>query len=141
MRVETAHGSALLTGDIGHYVERALLREEAASLRNDVVVIPHHGSAGSSDPDFVAATGARLAVVSSGAGNRFGHPRRGVVQRWCEAGAETVDTSRSGALRVWLGRDGMALDERRRSRSRLWDGARRRHGAAGLCYAQETQRP
>ena len=141
LRVETAHGSALLTGDIGHYVERSLLRAGLASLRNDVVLVPHHGSAGSSDPDFVAATRARLAVVSSGAGNRFGHPRRDVVKRWCEAGAELVDTARSGAIRIWLGRAGLQMDERRASRARSWDGARRRHGAAGLCYAQETQRP
>lgn len=141
LRVQGQSGSVLLAGDIGHYAERALVRRDRARLRSEVVLVPHHGSAGSSDPAFVAATGARLAVVSSGAGNRFGHPRAGVVRRWCEAGAEVVDTARGGALRIWLGRNGLQLQERRVAQARLWDAARRRHGTAGLCYAAETQRP
>jgi competence protein ComEC len=141
LRIETAHGSALLTGDIGSVIESKLLQADPRVLRNDVVVVPHHGSAGSSSEAFVAATRARLALVSSGAGNRFGHPKPRVVARWCDAGAEVVDTARAGAMRVWLGRHGLQLDERRASRPRLWDAARRRHGTAGLCYAPETQRP
>ena len=138
IRVETKHGNVLLTGDIGHYVERAMLHREPGRMRNDVVVVAHHGSAGSSDPGFVEATKARLALVSSGAGNRFGHPRADVVDRWCAAGAEVVDTARAGAVRVWLAGDGLQLDERRIARPRLWDAARRRHGTAGLCYAPES---
>jgi competence protein ComEC len=141
LRIETAHGSALLTGDVGHYVERKLLREDAARLRSDVVVVPHHGSDGSSDPAFVAASGAKLALVSSGADNRFRHPRPPVVRRWCEAGAEVLDTARSGAIRVWIGRDGLRLRERRVFHARLWDAVRRRGQAAGLCYAPEFWRP
>ena len=82
-----------------------------------------------------------IALVSSGAGNRFGHPRPPVVRRWCEAGAEVVDTARAGAIRVWLGAAGLQMQERRPSRPRLWDAARRRNRTAGLCYAPEMQRP
>ena len=53
-------------------------------------------------------------------------------------GETVVDTARAGAVRVWLGRDGLQLDERRVSRPRLWDAARRRHGTAGLCYPPES---
>ena len=141
IRVETRYGNALLTGDIGHYVERALVRTDPAALRNDVLLVGHHGSAGSSDPEFVELSHAKLALVSAGAGNRFGHPRPDVVRRWCDAGAELLDTSRSGALRVWLGAGGLQVDERRASHRRLWDAARRRNGPAGLCYPQEIQRP
>ncbi|QNN69233.1 DNA internalization-related competence protein ComEC/Rec2 [Thermomonas carbonis] len=141
LRIETAHGNALLTGDIGHFVETKLLRDDPESVRNDVVLVPHHGSAGSSDEVFVAATGARLALVSSGAGNRFGHPRKDVVQRWCHAGVEVVDTAQAGAIRVWLGEKGLQVQERRAAHPRLWDAARRRNGTAGLCYAPEMQRP
>jgi competence protein ComEC len=141
LRIESAHASALLTGDIGTVIESKLLDAVPHALRSDVVLVPHHGSAGSSSEALIAATRARLALVSSGAGNRFGHPKPGVVRRWCDAGAEVVDTARAGAVRVWLGRRGLQLDERRGSRPRLWDAARRRHGTAGLCYAPETQRP
>ena len=133
LRIESAHGSALLAGDIGHYVERKLLAEARPQLRSDVVLVPHHGSDGSSDSGFVAATGAKLALVSSGADNRFRHPRLPVVQRWCGAGAEVLDSARSGAIRVWLGRDGLRLREQRSFQPRPWDAVRRRGETAGLC--------
>ena len=138
VRIETAHGNVLLAGDIGHYVERKLNAEMATQLRSDVVIVPHHGSGGSSDPAFVAATGAHLALVSSGADNRFRHPRPQIVRRWCDAGAEVLDTARSGALRVWIGRDGLRVRERRADQPRLWDAVRRRGQSAGLCYAAES---
>lgn len=138
IRVETAHGSALLTGDMGEVIEQALLCRARVDLRSDVVMVPHHGSAGSSSQTFIQATGARLALISSGVGNRFGHPRPVVVKHWCDAGAEVVDTASSGALRVWLGAEGLQLEERRMSWARLWDAARRRNGASGLCYRPET---
>ncbi len=141
LRIESAHGSALLAGDVGHYVERKLLAEASADLRSDVVLVPHHGSDGSSDPGFVAATGAKLALVSSGADNRFRHPRPPVVRRWCEAGAEVLDSARSGAIRVWLGGGGLRLREQRSFHRRLWDAVRRRRETAGLCYAPEFSRP
>lgn len=141
LRIESAHGNVLLAGDVGHYVERKLLAEAPGQLHSDVVVVPHHGSDGSSDPGFVAATAARLALVSSGADNRFRHPRPQVVRRWCEAGAEVLDSARSGAVRVWLGRDGMRVREQRSFRRRLWDAVHRRGETAGLCYAPEFSRP
>ncbi len=137
LRIETVAGSALLAGDIGHYSERKLVHDAPADLRSDVVLVTHHGSAGSSDPSFVAAVGARLALVSSGADNRFRHPRPQVVRRWCDSGAEVLDTSRSGALRVWVGRDGLRVRERRADQPRPWDAVRRRGQSAGLCYAPE----
>ncbi len=138
IRIETAHGNALLTGDVGEVIEQRLLARNHAALRNEVVLVAHHGSAGSSSEAFIRASGARLALISSGAGNRFGHPKPTVVRHWCEAGADVVDTARSGAVRVWLGPDGLQLQERRVSWPRLWDAARRRNGAAGLCYRPET---
>jgi len=125
LRVETAHGAALLTGDIGEVIERQLVRQFPAELRAEVVFAPHHGSAGSSDPRFVTATGARVLLVSSGYRNRFGHPKPQVVARWQAAGAEVVDTAGNGAVQVWVSQDGLSLRERRHARPRLWDAARR----------------
>lgn len=140
LRVETAHGAALLAGDIGAVVERELVRRVPGQLRAEVVLAAHHGSAGSSDPRFVAATGARLVLVSSGHGNRFGHPRPAVVRRWQAAGAEVLRTDSGGAIQVWLSGDGLAVRERRHARPRLWDAARRSQ-SAGLSYRPTMQRP
>ena len=134
LRVEGRHGSALLTGDIGEVVERTLARRDPAGVRADVVFIPHHGSAGSSDPLFVATADARFALVSTGSGNRFGHPREDVVARWCAAGAAVFDTAQGGALRVDVGPGGARVHPRRSTHPRLWDAAPRSARNAGLCY-------
>ncbi|GAB3318156.1 DNA internalization-related competence protein ComEC/Rec2 [Luteimonas notoginsengisoli] len=131
LRIETAHGAALLTGDIGEVVERDLLRRDAAALRSEVVLVAHHGSGESSDPGFVAATGARHALVSSGYGNRFDHPRPEVVERWRAAGARVHDTQDGGALRVRLRAGGATVEPRRQSHPQPWDAVLRRQRLAG----------
>jgi len=125
LRIEAAHGTLLLTADIDDVVERDLLRRDPASLRADVVVVAHHGSNGSSDAGFIAATGAHEALISAGYGNRFHHPRPEAVQRWRDAGARVRVTMETGALHVRLGPDAIAVEERRRSIPRLWDAALR----------------
>lgn len=140
LRIETRHGAVLLTGDIGDVIERELLRRDPASLRAEVVLAAHHGSGGSSDPGFVTATGARLALVSAGFANRFGHPKREVVNRWQGHGAEVLNTADSGAIRLWLGGQGLQLRERRSDQARLWDAVKLRQ-AATLSYRPANERP
>ena len=125
LRIESAHGSALLAGDVGAVVERMLVHDHPGALASDVVLVAHHGSGGSSDPALVAATAPRVALVSAGHGNRFGHPQPGVLQRWEAAGAQVPVSAREGAVRVRLGEGGLEVGGRRREQPRLWDAARR----------------
>ncbi len=74
LKVETGASALLVTGDIERRGESAALAQ-ARELAADVVVVPHHGSATSSSPAFVAAVGARHAIVSAGYANRWGFPR------------------------------------------------------------------
>ena len=98
--------SIVLTGDIGEEVERTLeARLEPAGLR--VLKIPHHGSRSSSSAGFVAAARPRVAFVSAGRANRFGHPVPAVVRRYREAGAHVLRTDRDGA--ITLATDGRLL--------------------------------
>lgn len=91
--------SFVFTGDIGREVERGLAGSFApAPLR--VVKVAHHGSAGSSAAPLVEALRPRVAVVSVGRGNRYGHPSRGVQARYREAGAEIFRTDVDGAVAV-----------------------------------------
>ena len=126
LRIETAHGAVLLTGDIGQVIERGLLRHDPAAVRADVVLMAHHGSDSSSDPGFVAATGARFALVSAGYGNRFRHPKPAVVERWRYRGARTPVTAETGAQRLRLTAAGVAYEDERTRHPRLWDAVARR---------------
>jgi competence protein ComEC len=101
LAVDGAGGRLLLTGDIGSEVEPAV----AAALgpaRPTVLVVPHHGSRHSSAPSFIAAIAPRLAVVSAGWRNRFGHPHPLVVQRYAKAGVPLLDTASRGAVEIDL---------------------------------------
>jgi competence protein ComEC len=64
---------ALLTGDAGAFAEGEILRS-GRSVSADVVKIGHHGSRGSTTPEFLAAVAPRAALLSCGKENRFGHP-------------------------------------------------------------------
>jgi len=126
LRIETRHGAMLLTGDIGEVIERELIRREPSALRAKVVQIAHHGSAGSSDAAFVAATRARVAIVSTGYGNRYRHPHPDTLARWTHHDADVADTSVGGALRIRLQASGLTSETRRSAQPRLWDAVRRR---------------
>lgn len=119
LRVAGMHGAALLPGDIGEVVERRLLAERPAALAADVLVVPHHGSGGSSSPAFVAAVAPRYALIARGHGNRFGFPRREVLARY--AGAVPLDSALDGFVRLHVGAAGPAVIERSRpARRRYW---------------------
>jgi competence protein ComEC len=98
VRIESDHGSALLTGDLEARGELELVRRKAESLRSDVLVVPHHGSRTSSTPAFIAAVAPRVAVFTPGYRNRFGHPKADIVARYTSAGIRTYRTDYDGAL-------------------------------------------
>lgn len=99
--LEYAGRRVLFPGDVELEGEETLLRElPTGALRSAVVKVPHHGSRTSSGRAFVRAVAAELAVISCGAGNRFGFPVPEVVARWQAHGAQVVRTDQGGAVRV-----------------------------------------
>ena len=98
LQIDTGRTRFLLAGDIGRPVEQALAAAWGRQLAADVLLVPHHGSRSSSSYDFTWFVRPRLAVVSAGYRNRFGHPAAAVVERYRELGAEVVSTAATGAL-------------------------------------------
>ena len=98
VRVDSEHGSLLLTGDLEARGELELVNSDAAALKSDVLVVPHHGSRTSSTPAFIAAVEPRVAVFTPGYRNRFGHPRAEVVERYVAADVDLFRTDHDGAL-------------------------------------------
>lgn len=74
---------AILTGDATHATENAILsRYEAAFLNADLLKVGHHGSLETSTSEAWAdAVRPKIAVVSSGELNGYGHPRSEVIRR------------------------------------------------------------
>ena len=121
LKVQAVDGSVLLPGDINQIIETRLLRDGAASVDSTVLVVPHHGSSGSSSADFVAAVSPQFALIASGHRNRFDHPRADVVERYRAADAAIIGTVESGAISVLIRRDGeVDVAHRRASHRRFW---------------------
>jgi len=104
----------LLTGDLTQEAERVLPLQPALVLK-----VPHHGSRTSSGRFLTAAARPRLAIVSSGARNPFGHPHPEVLERYRAAGALLLRTDRDGSVhvatdgrRVWVRASGEVQERR-----------------------------
>lgn len=99
----------LLPGDIEKKVEAGLVRD-GSEISADFLKVPHHGSKTSSIEAFVTAVAPRVAVVSVGEGNQFGHPVEDVVTRYVRAGVRFLRTDRDGEVTALT--DGHTLDVR-----------------------------
>jgi competence protein ComEC len=99
IRLAFGRRSFLLTGDLEHDSERLLVAAGRVQP-TDVLKVAHHGSRTSTSPPFLAAARPSLAVISSGAGNRYGHPSPEVLERLREAGADVLRTDVHGGVIV-----------------------------------------
>ena len=88
----------LFTGDLGAEAESRIVTG-GVDLRADVLKVPHHGS-GDADPEFLAASGARVALVSVGADNTYGHPTAQTLTWLARAGMRVHRTDREGDVAV-----------------------------------------
>jgi competence protein ComEC len=68
-------------------------------LRVDVLKVPHHGSR-YQDLPFLQSLGARLAVISVGADNDYGHPAPETVDGLAATGERVLRTDRDGSVAV-----------------------------------------
>nr|WP_301554743.1 ComEC/Rec2 family competence protein [Streptomyces sp. P3] len=107
MLVRSAGLRMLLLGDLEPPAQRALSRSPAAALVRgvDVLKVAHHGSA-YQDPDLIRAVAPRLALISCGADNPYGHPAPSTVAALRAGGAMVLRTDRDGALAVVGGAGG-----------------------------------
>ncbi len=90
----------LLTGDAEAAEESWLVNRWGGALAATVLKIGHHGSRTSSTPAFLDAVRPRIALVSVGAGNRYGHPAPDVMAALRERGVDILRTDRDGAIVV-----------------------------------------
>jgi competence protein ComEC len=97
LRVGVGRWSALLTGDVERDAESMLADRE---IRADVLKVGHHGSRTSSTPALLDAVHPRVALISCGLHNTFGHPHPSVVESLKERGIHTWRTDRNGAIDI-----------------------------------------
>jgi competence protein ComEC len=98
LRATVAGVRILLPGDAEVEAQDDLLGS-GADLRADILKVPHHGSA-YSDPAFLQAAHARLALISVGAGNGYGHPSPLLLAELTRLGVPVARTDQQGDIAV-----------------------------------------
>lgn len=107
VRVSLGEISFLFTGDMGFEAEDDLLAA-GTDVSATVLKVGHHGSAGSSSQEFLAAVGAEYGVISVGVGNDYGHPTEAALNRLAAQGMRVYRTDQLGEIVCRT--DGVALD-------------------------------
>lgn len=97
MRMDTGHGSLMLTGDAESAAEDAVL-SSGLPLQADVLKVGHHGSKTSTKAKFLQAVHPNVAVISVGQDNDYGHPTQTVLDRLEKAGIWVLRTDLSGTI-------------------------------------------
>ncbi len=97
LRLSDGRVRFLLTGDIEKQTEEELVAGQEP-LTADFLKVPHHGSKTSSTQAFLAAVAPRVAAVSVGESNAFGHPAPEIVERYQDDGIRLLRTDREGAI-------------------------------------------
>lgn len=99
MLVHTAGLSFMLLGDLEPPAQRELLTEVPDLPRVDVLKVAHHGSS-YQDPELLRLLHPRLAIVSVGKDNPYGHPSPRTIDALRAAGATVLRTDDDGSIAV-----------------------------------------
>jgi competence protein ComEC len=129
MLVEVRGVRLLLMGD-EERPSQADLRRTTTALHADVLKVAHHGSS-KQDEHLVRALGARLAVISVGVDNDYGHPAPSTLHLLRDAGMRVRRTDLEGDVAVVVDADGGLRSATRMPRVRPPAGGGEEHVGSG----------
>jgi len=96
--------AVILNGDSPRNIDRYLVAEDGPALGETleggetILKVGHHGSKTSTDPELVADLKPIAAVISAGAGNKFGHPNKETLDTLAAAHAPALITFKEGRI-------------------------------------------
>jgi competence protein ComEC len=120
LRVSTGRNSILLAADIEQDSERRLLHKHQDKLPATLLVVPHHGSTTSSTPEFVRTIHPQYAVFTVGYRNRFGHPKKEIMERYRAMHSELLRSDEDGAIQVQMNANNLSVACYRKTHARYW---------------------
>ncbi|HKQ59736.1 MAG TPA: DNA internalization-related competence protein ComEC/Rec2 [Candidatus Polarisedimenticolaceae bacterium] len=130
----------LIPGDLGATGERLLL-DRRERIGAEALIVAHHGSRSSSTLEFLRQVQPRVAALSCGLGNPFGHPHRQALQRLHAVGAHVWRTDLDGLIRMTAGRTGWCVgpDPRQRGGNERQDEDGRQQQSDGAADRAEAR--
>jgi competence protein ComEC len=91
--------SFLFTGDVQKSAKKKLTEIET-NLNSDVLKISHHGSKNSNSKEFIEKVSPKVAVISVGKGNSYGHPHQEVLDILEGCGIRVLRTDQDGDIKI-----------------------------------------
>lgn len=94
----------LFTGDLEKEGEKAFLKDQGTYLKEagpyDVLKVGHHGSNYATSGELLELVQPKLALISAGKNNRYGHPGKELIERLEKAGIPYYCTKETGAVQM-----------------------------------------
>ncbi|MBA7588261.1 hypothetical protein ES708_30315 [subsurface metagenome] len=100
IKLEYINFSCLYTGDIERGRENHLVKISSSNLESDITKIPHHGSSTSSTPAFIKKVNPKVAIISCGYNNRYGHPSIKTLKTLEKNGIDIYRTDINGTILI-----------------------------------------
>lgn len=91
--------SMLLTGDLEETGEREILKN-GAEIQCDILKAGHHGARSSTTEEWLEKAQPKLALISCGQNNAYGHPHRETLERLEKADCRFLLTAGQGAVTI-----------------------------------------
>ena len=134
LMVEYGQDRILFAGDTEAAGEAEILDDtgqsgETGTLRAQILKVGHHGSRTSTGEAFLSAVDPEFAVISCGAGNRYGHPSKSVLRRLEAHGTKVFRTDELGTVCFRTEGAGFRQTENEGSSRTGGDGGNRADGA------------
>jgi len=98
LKLVYGQSSMLLTGDAEVPAEARMVDAYDRFLSSDVIKSGHHGSISSSSTEFLRTVQPKVAIISVGRNNKFGHPSPVVLERLKLQGCHYLRTDEVGAV-------------------------------------------
>ena len=109
MRLTYGDTNFLFTGDMTAKAEKEII-EDGENVKCDVLKVGHHGSSGSSCYQFLYEAEPKIAVISCGRDNDYGHPHEETLGRLKDAGVTVYRTDELGSIVIFS--DGITVERR-----------------------------
>lgn len=89
----------IFTGDLPQAGEKEVITKYP-EINADILKTGHHGSKTSTSPEFVRKMNPRLAIISCGRNNRYGHPNQETLETLNNNGVPYLSTANCGMIKL-----------------------------------------
>lgn len=113
LRLDYGDFQALFTGDADARAELTALHFMEERMPQDpieLLKVAHHGSRNSASEEFLQSVSPRVAIISAGKDNSYGHPHEETLRRLMEQGCDIYQTPENGAITIRINEKGMRVE-------------------------------